>query len=276
MVRLYSSDGTPMGQVRVGNGGEATFGNIHPGNYFVEVEAPGYLKAHEDATLPMSGDLRLQIYLQPEAKSPSLDISGGDVPVLAPKAKKELDQGREALQENNLDAARDHLEKAAELAPRHPDVLYSLASLNLKLHDFAKAEGLLQQSLQLYPKNVPTQVALGIVLTDERKFDAAAPQLEAVLAEIGQSWEGRWALARCYYHQKKFDLALVQSRQALKDSKGQAPEVALVIAASLTALAQYEESADVLRKFLAEHPDSSEAVRARRWLDYLKRTRRIS
>lgn len=265
-----------MGQVRVGNGGEATFQNIHPGSYFVEVEAPGYAKAREDATLPLAGEIRVQIYLQPESKTEPVELSTNGAPILAPKPKKELEEGREALRKNDLDSAKRHLEKAAGLAPQHPDVLYALASLNLRAGDLPKAEGLLRQTVELYPKDVPAQMALGIVLADEGKFEAASPELEAALGQNTEAWEGRWALARCYYHQKKFELALAQSRQALEASKGQAPEVAMVLAASLTALGHYEESAEVLRKFLEEHPSSSEAVRARRWLEYLKRSGKIA
>jgi len=276
LVHLYSSDGTPLGQMPLGKESEVTFRNVNPGNYFVEVEAPGYTKAHEDATMPIASDVRIQVYLQPETKPATIDLSKeGDV-ILAPKAKKELDEGLEALGKNDLDAARNHLERASELAPRNPDVLHALATLNVQLRDLPKADGLLRTELELYPKNVPAQLALGIVLTDEDKFTEASPQLEKALAQNPQSWEGRWALARCYYHQRKFELALTQSRQALEDSKGKAPEVAMVEAASLTALARYAESASVLRKFVEEHPNSLEASRAKRWLEYLKRAGKIA
>ena len=50
----------------------------------------------------------------------------------------------------------------------------------------------------------------------------------------------------------------------------------MVAAASLTALGQYEESAAMLREFLRQHSDLPEATRARRWLDHLEQTGKIS
>jgi Flp pilus assembly protein TadD len=276
LVHLYSSDGTPLGQISMGNGGSVTFRNLQPANYVVEVEAAGYVKAREDVTMAIPGEDRVQVYLQPESKTAAIDLSAAGEPILAPKAKKELDEGREALGKNDLDAAKYHLEKAAELAPQHPKVLYALASLSVQQHNLPKAEALLRKAHELYPQDVPAQLALGIVMTDEGKFEEASPHLEKALGQDAQSWEGRWALAKCYYHRREFELALAQSRQALEDSKGRAPEVAMVLAASLTATAQYEESASVLRRFLQEHPGSSEAGRARRWLEYLKRTGKIA
>jgi len=47
------------------------------------------------------------------------------------------------------------------------------------------------------------------------------------------------------------------------------------VAASLTALGRYEESAAILREFLQEYPNNRGAARAKRWLDHLKQTGKI-
>jgi Tfp pilus assembly protein PilF len=276
LVRLYTSDGTPMGQVSVGNGGQVTFSNLHPGTYNVEVEAPGYSKAREEAMVPTSGEFQIQVYLRRESKTDSAVSSLPETPVLAPKAKKELDAGLEALRRKDLSHAQKHLEQAGNLAPTHPDVLYLLGALYSQMNDLPRAETFLEKALEMNPQHARAQATLGIVLAGQHKFDMAMPTLQKALELDAQSWEARWALARCHYHERNFQLALEQARQALRDSNGGAPEIGLVAAASLTALGQYEKSAATLREFLQKHPDGPEAARARRWLDRLQQAGKIT
>jgi tetratricopeptide (TPR) repeat protein len=275
LVRLFSADGMPLGQVSVVGGGEATFRGVHRGSYSVEVEASGYAKAHGNATLPMTGEVHVEIYLRPEPNAEPMVLTDAGVPVLAPKAKKEMDEGLEALRKKDYSGAQKHLEKAQQMAPMHPDVLYLLGSLSARMNDLPRAEELLGKATQMEPQHAHAQAALGVVLTNERKFDAAMQPLGKALELDEKSWEARWALARCYYNQKKFQPALEESKRALQDSNGQAPEIVLVAAASLTALGQYEESAVILHDFLQQHPDHPGAARAQRWLDRLQAAGKI-
>src|SRR6202165_5740561 len=112
LVRLYSSDGMPLGQVAVISGGQATFRNIRPGSYNVEVEASGYVTAHGTATLPMTGEIDLQVYLYPESNTDPIILSDPGTPLLAPKARQEMDEGQKALLRKDLKEAQKHLEKA--------------------------------------------------------------------------------------------------------------------------------------------------------------------
>jgi Flp pilus assembly protein TadD len=266
LVRLFSADGMPLGQVSVVGGGDATFRGVHRGSYGVEVEASGYVKGHGSATLPMTGEVHVEIYLRREP----IVVPDTGVPVLAPRARKEMDEGLEALRKKDYGEAQRHLEKAQQMSPMHPDVLYLLGSLSARMNDLPRAEELLGKATQMEPQHAHAQAALGVVLTNERKFDTAMQPLGKALELDEKSWEARWALARCYYQQRKFQPALEQSRRALQDSNGQAPEIALVAAASLSALGQYEDSAAMLREFLQRHPDHVGAARARRWLDRLQ------
>jgi Tfp pilus assembly protein PilF len=275
LVRLYSSDGMPMGQVSVGSGGQAIFRDIVPGSYSISVEANGYVAAESSAMVPITGEADIEIYLRRESEADKMVLSGSGTPVLSPNAKKELDKGAEALRKKNLKEAEVHLEKAISLAPMHPEVLYTLGTLYAQKNDLPRAEGLLLKATQMEPQQARTQAALGIVLANELKFEAALVPLGKALELDAGAWEARWALARCNYHARKFQSALEQSRQALQDSKGLGPDIALLEAASLVALRQYEESAALLREYLQEHADRPGAARARRWLDHLQQAGKI-
>jgi len=175
-----------------------------------------------------------------------------------------------------LKEARKHLEKAGELAPTNPGVLYLLGILYSRMDDLPRAEEFLTRATQMEPQQARSQAALGIILANEHKFDSALSPLGKALELDEKSWEARWALARCYYVQRKFQPALEQSQRALNDSNGQAPDIILVVAASLTALGQYEQSAGMLREYLEKYSDRAGAARARRWLDRLQQSGKIN
>lgn len=275
LVRLYSEDGMPLGTASAVNGGQASFRNVPTGRYTVEVEASGYTLGHTSALLPMTGEVDVEVYLQPEKADAPVVLAGADVPVLAPKAKKEMDAGLAALRQKDLSKAQKHLENAYRMAPNHPEVLYLLGSLYAQQNDLGQAEGYLQKATEMEPQHAPAQGALGIVLANEHKFEAAVVPLKKALDLNEKSWEARWALARCYYTQRDYEGTLEQSTRAVRDSNGLAPEIALVVAASQTALRRYDEAATTLREFLQQHADNRGAPRAKRWLEHLEQTGKI-
>jgi len=83
------------------------------------------------------------------------------------------------------------------------------------------------------------------------------------------AWSTRWALAKSYYQREQYPDALTMSQEALAQSKGSAPAIALLVAQSLTAVGRYEEAAEMLRQFLRNPANQQEAATARRWLEQL-------
>jgi Flp pilus assembly protein TadD len=275
VVRLSSADDVPTGQVAATSGGQVTFHNLTPGNYSIDVQASGYTKGHAEIRVTIYGATEMEIELHESPSANSLNIAPGSGEFLAPKAKKELELGLEALQKKDLIEAQRHLEKAGHLAPMHSEVLYLLGTLNMQMGDLVRSEDLLGKAIQMNAQHARAHETLGILLSNERRFDEAVTPLQKALELNPRSWEARWALAGCYYNQRQFQRALEQSRQALNDSNGDTPAIALLLAESLTAREQYEESAAVLRKVILEHGDRPEAARARRWLDRLQKAGKI-
>ena len=114
-----------------------------------------------------------------------------------------------------------------------------------------------------------------MAFTNQGKYEEAIPPLEKSQQLEPGSWETHWALARAYYHHQQYGQALKTSQQALAESNGKAPEIELLLAQSLTAVGQYEESAKTLREFLKNHSDRPEAATARRWLENLANSGKI-
>ena len=109
-----------------------------------------------------------------------------------------------------------------------------------------------------------------MALSNQKKYEAAIPLLEKSL-ELGptQGWETEWALGKSYYYHEQYDQALKMAQKAHTEPRASAPQVDLLLAQCLTAVERYEDSAEVLREFLKNNPESPEAATARHWLDGL-------
>lgn len=272
MVKLFR-DGIPAGQSET-TAGRAELVVNELGDFTVLVEAAGYALAQKDFSINnATGKSEVDVYLR------SSTVNSAPVPgraVLAPKAKKEFDEGLQALGADNLAEAQKHASKAASLAPGHPDVLYLQGVVFLKEREWAKAQEVLEKATQVEPSHANAFAALGMALCDQGKYEAGVAPLEKALQlNPRASWDTRLALAKAYYQQARYDQALQMSQVALSSSNGKAPEIELLVAQSLTAVGRYEDAAQTLREFLRDHADHREAARARRWLDRLAASGKI-
>ena len=274
VVRLYRSGGIPSGTGTTSKGGRVIFLPQNLGDFTVVVEATGYKTGHGDVSVPIPVKAEVDVYMEPEGVARGNAGVPGQ-PVLAPKAKAALDKGLQALRANKLEEAEKSLSEAIKLAPGHPDVLYLQGVLYLRREDWTHAQSALEKATQIDPNHARGLAALGTALSNEGKFDAAIGPLEKSLQLSPGGWETHWTLATAYYYHKQYDAALKTSQQALAESNGKAPEIALMVAQSLTAVGRYEESAQVLREFLKNHGDHPEAGTARRWLERLSAAGKI-
>jgi tetratricopeptide (TPR) repeat protein len=266
-VRLYKN-GYPSDQTSTSRG-RAFFIPRGLGDFTIVVEAAGYQSAQKDISIPVAGKIEVDVYLQRDlAPNESAGVPGK--PILAPDAQKALSKGAQALREGKLDQAEKELNKAANLAPANPDVLYIQGMLYLRQSKWDKAESVLQRADQLDPNQARVLSALGMALCDLKKYEQAIPVLEkSVQLEPNASWETDWALAKAYYSRDQYGQALKLAEQAHTTSHRSIPQVELLLAQCLTAVGRFEDSAQVLREFMKNNGQSPEAVTARRWLDNL-------
>jgi tetratricopeptide (TPR) repeat protein len=266
-VKLFLN-GTPC-DLGSTHDGRISFAIADLGAFTVLVEADGYKPAQQSLIASEPTTLRFDFTLQRQSSS-TLPASTADNLLLAPKAKEALDNAMQALRENNSSQAEQALDLALKLAPNNPHVLYVQGLVQLKQHDWAKAQTVLQRVTQMEPNSARAFSALGMALCNQKKYADAIPPLEKSLAlDSTAGWETRWALGESYYHNRRFDDALKVSQEAQASSNGQAPQLDLLLARSLTAVGRYDESAKVLRDLLKVHADSPEAVTAQRFLDRL-------
>jgi Flp pilus assembly protein TadD len=266
MVKLFRGT-IPAGQAET-MAGQAELVVNEVGDFTVVVQAGGYANAQKDFSINAAGRAEVDVYLHALSANPT-GVPGR--PVLAPKAKEAVDEGLQALVANNLAEAQRRASQAMRLAPGHPDVLYLQGVVFLKQRDWSKAQEVLEKATQLDPSHANAFGALGMALCNQGKYEAAVAPLEKALKlnPAPVSWDTRWALAKAYYQQARYDQSLQMSQDALESSNGKAPEIELLVAQSLTAVGRYEDAAQALRRFLRDYADRREAAMARRWLDGL-------
>lgn len=257
----------PVGQTETSHGHAEIF-VTEIGDFTVRVEAAGYLPAEKDVSITANGREQVDVYLR-TTNANKTPVPGR--PLLAPKAKKVVDDGLRAVASNHLEEAQKDAGKAALLAPGHPDVLYLQGVVFLRQRDWSKAQEALEKATQMDPSFANAFAALGMVFCNQGKYDAAVAPLEKSLQlnPDAASWDARYALAKAYYGQARYDQALEMSQTAFSSSHGKAPEIELLVAQSLTAVGRYEDAARTLREFLRDHADRREAATARHWLDRL-------
>ena len=269
-VKLYH-DGILVDQ-KAASHGRAFFVPRTLGNFGLIAEATGYKAGQKDLTLNVALKTEVDVYLQSSAND-TVGVPGK--PLLAPKAKEAFDKGLQAINDNKLAEAEKYVGEVIKLAPGHPDVLFVQGVLYLRRHNWAEAQSALEKATQLDPGNPRAFAALGMAFTNQGKYEEAIPPLEKSLQLQPAGWETQWTLAKAYYHHQRYDEALKASQQALAESNGKAPEIELLVAQSLTAVGQYEDSAKTLREFLKNHGDRPDAATARRWLEGLAKNGKI-
>ena len=274
MVRLYRDATISSGQGATTRG-RMSFIVTRLGEFTLVVEAAGYPRTEKEISVLAPGRTSVDIYLRREPTGENI-VGVPGKPLLVPKAKEAFDKGLQALSADKLRDAEKFVGEAVRLAPGHPDVLYVQGVLYLKQGNWQQAQGALEKATQVDPNHARAFAALGMALSDQGRYGAAIAPLEKSLqldARVG--FETHWTLAQAYYQSERYQEALKSAQTALTESKGKAPEIALLVAQALTAVGRYEEAAQTLREFLRDHGDRPEAAKARRWLDRLRSSGKI-
>lgn len=240
------------------------------GEFTIAVEAAGYKATQKDVSIHVAGKFEVDIYLQREL-SANETTGVPPKPILAPRAQEAFTKGAQALRAGKLDEAKKYLDRAVQLAPGNPDILYVQGMLFMKQRNWEAAQSVLQKSDQLAPNQARVLAALGMTLCNEKKFEQAIPPLEKSLQlePATSGWETDWALAKAFYYHEQYEEALKMAEAAHANSHESIAQVELLLAQCLTAVGRYNDSAQVLRDFLVAHSDDPDAPTAKRWLDVL-------
>ena len=284
LVRLQELNGSPLGvpglvwlrslspSINISGSalsGEAVFRGLPPGRYTVEAEAPGYVTTRETVEILSERNFTVILYMRPEAPPGATPGPPGG-PVLAPKARQEVEKGLQALQANNLAKARKHLEVALRLAPGHPDVNYLFGALALRSDDLAQAKRFLEKALSLDPKHQFALISLSELHYRQQEYAEVIRLLEKGLELDASAWRVHWLLACAHFQQREFEKARDHAERALKSGKEKAGEAQLLLGQALAALGEKEKASRTLESFLRDYPTHPASSQARRLLEAVR------
>lgn len=269
VVTLYSAAGLPISTATT-KGTQALFTQLAPGQYYVEVEAPGYWKMREDTLVDGSvGETIVKLSLSPATAGSSPPVYS-HTPLLKPEVQKDLNKAVEALKSNHLDSAQKLMKPVLRAAPNHPDVLYVMGMLADKRSDTADAQRYWEKAMSLDPNHGVSVYALGQSYLREGNYAKAAELGQKALTMDPNSWKAHSLLASVAFRQDHYGEAVSHAERALELGKEKAASISIVLAQSLAVQGQREQAIQVLHQFLATKPDSANAETANQLLTRLQ------
>jgi tetratricopeptide (TPR) repeat protein len=218
LVKLSSAKGVPL-TVPTRDNSTATFPQMLPGEYDIEVSALGYQTTMEHASVFAGGTTcNVYVYLRNESEgSPGDRLPGGTI--MTPRLQAEIDKGLEKMRRHQYDAARAQFEKARKLAPGNPDIQYLLGMLEYTEEHFDAAREKFQAVLSIYPSHERSLLSLGELQLRTGDARAAAETLEKAYQLNGADWRTHWLLANAYVEDKNYKKALPHATRAAELGK---------------------------------------------------------
>jgi len=247
-------------QEAVTHAGYADFAHVREGWYDVAIVAPGYDRTKERIELSGSGPHSFTVTLKVSSypHSPT-DMPG--VPILAPKAKKELGKAREALHAGKLTAARNHLDTVYRLAPANADVNYVFGIYFIETNELERARDYLEKAVSLDPRHAGALRALGIVFLRGNVPVEAVPYLKRAIEAEPTSWRSHALLAEVCLRVGLVDESVKQSERALELGQGPAAIVEPLLARALARRGETERAIQILEKYLKDHASDAVATK---------------
>jgi tetratricopeptide (TPR) repeat protein len=268
-VSLYFFAGGSALDVVQPRAAQVTFRNLSPARYSVEVTATGYQTVTQPVDLQVAGQSE-QVYITLTPESSANPKSTSAVPVIAPKAQKELGKILEDLRANNTADAQRRLEKVSRSAPSYPDVNYLWGAYYSQTQDRPRAKEYWQKALQEDPRHVYALTALAQAAADDRDYPAAIGYLERLVEAQPSSWSYQLRLAAAYTAGQELDKAEKSATRAIELGKEQAADAYLIRAQIHAKQKDPERSTKDLEAFLAAAPRSPRAPQVRQWVANLR------
>jgi tetratricopeptide (TPR) repeat protein len=269
VVTLYSSSGLPVSTATT-RGTQALFTQLAPGQYYVEVEAPGYWKMREDALVqPTLSDNVVKVSLSPAVAGSAPPVYT-HTPLLKPEVQKDLNKAVAALRANNVDSAQKLMKPVLRAAPNHPDVLYVMGMLADKKTNTTEAQNYWEKAISFDPKHEVSLYALGQSYMREGNYAKANELGQKALDLQPNSWKAHSLLASVAFRQDHYGDAVSHGERALELGKEQAAGISVVLAQALAVQGRRDEAIQVLNQFLVTKPDPGQAEIAEQVLTRLQ------
>ncbi|MGH9702910.1 MAG: tetratricopeptide repeat protein [Candidatus Acidiferrales bacterium] len=273
---LNATTGGVVATAFADDSGRFSFASVLPGIYLIQVEEPGYEPIRESIDASIGSfhgvSLELKKVLARGNTETSATISVHEL-ALPQKARDALKEGRKKLYESGQpQASIALLQKAIQAAPECYEAYYDLGIAYWQIKQVDDALSALRKSSELSSnKYGHANMALGMILADQKKYDdAERALLLSVQAEPG-SWMSQFQLGRVYYNENRLKDAEAPLEKA-RDLKPNSPGIYRVLAMVHLRLHNSPAALEDLNAYIKLDPDSATGQQAKRMRDEVQQS----
>jgi tetratricopeptide (TPR) repeat protein len=271
LVKLYSNSTQTNVWGTTQDRSQIIFDQVSPSDYEVEVSAAGYETTTKDLNVMTAGqNYELIVRLKPDDSGAVTNPVPGQL--LAPKARKEVQEGISDLNAHRLSQAQKHFEAAYKLASTNADLNYLLGFLYLQEKDSDQAQTYFAKAVSIDSHHVRALTALGQLRLQKKDYPGAITPLEQVVSIDPGYWTGHWLLSEAYLRINDFEKSREQADLAIQKGKGAAERAEIVKAEALAGLGRREDAIQAFEAFLKDAPKDPVAPSVREMIAQLKNT----
>lgn len=233
-----------------------------PGEY-VFLVSTGYQIRYEQVLLAQPGlELSLAMPAGTTSDAPATGryvVSAKQLGVPA-KARERLAAAQESFRKLKIDEAEREIDGALRSDPDFAQAFAMRAFIRLAQKDANGAVEAARRAVSLDSDDPESFVALAMSYNSLREFQEAENAAWRALSLRPDSWQGRLELAKAWYGQSRFVVALREMDELIQDF----PDVHLVRANVLARLNREQEAAGEFGRFLQQAPEDPRSEQVRR------------
>jgi tetratricopeptide (TPR) repeat protein len=267
-VRLEEAENVVVAQQMVGDTGKFAFYGLKKQSYQVIVTAEGYQPGTAPVDMQYYASRFPTIYLTPlgpkkTPPSPSANTTDLAVPK---KARKEYQQGHDALQAKDWAGARTHFERAIEQDPCYARALTELGVVLSQQGELSSAEISFQKSIHCDGEFLEPYIQLGILLDIEKKYSESESILQQGLRVAQSDWQLYYRLGDAHQGLGKYKEAEQEYLKAESLSASVPPEVHVRLADAYLQQKEYDQAYTEMQTYLRIAPEGPLAGQTRSFL----------
>lgn len=255
-------------------GGSFSFENLPPGNYSVEIEAPGYETTRQFVRLDSRPMRNLSFMLKPETSS---EVSNGSYTVsvhqlqIPESARREYGKALEEFQRGKVDKAIEHWEKSIRIYPQYVESYLLLSKIYLERKDYSRALKKVQEAVAIDERNVNALCILGYVYLKKKDFPQAKDAFEKAVRLSDTYWLSHFWLGWLLLKENDAKDAYAPIFRA-RQLRPELPEIHILYFNALIKLGRMKEALRELDDFLERFPDNALAEKVRAKRDSLRKS----
>ncbi len=238
----------------------ASFPNLKVGDYDLEVQSPGYKTANDHASIFGGSTMTVYVYLHPESEPVGAVASGKTV--MTPRLQAEIDKASDKMRRKQFDAANEHFQKAAKIAPANPDIQYLWGMCDYSQNHLDLARAKFDNALSISPTHERSLVAIGELDLRVGKPEEASQALEKAFQVNGADWRTHFLLAYAYARRREFEKAQQHAERAAELGKTNGGNARLLLGRIYLAEGKRDDARKTFERVTRDYPNQSVATEA--------------